>query len=227
MLLDLPALVQQCAPQVGPVTMHAIIRTESGGNPWIIGDNTTAGSIRPATKAEAVDVAKDLIGKGHNLDIGLGQVNSRNLAGLGLSVDQVFDPCTNLAASAAILTDNYRRAVKTHGKGQQALLAALSAYNTGSLVRGFGNGYVQKVVNNSGVQMSFNIPSLAAGTVYTGKHGSVRVGAGGSLSPYSAPLQANYGQPAAGGQPRTAVRLDPRHAPLEAPGFGTLATANE
>lgn len=222
MLADLPVMIQQCAPGVGQTTMHAIIRTESGGHPWAIGDNTARLERQPATKEEAVATAKTLIAKGHSVDLGLGQINSKNLAGLGLTIDQVFEPCTNLAASATILTGAYQRAVKQHGQGQQALLAALSAYNTGSLVNGFGNGYVQKVVANSGVQVTFKIPSLATGTVFKGKHGTVRIEAGGVVSPYAAPLDAWAKAAPTGNQ----AAVTPRSSPLEAPGFGTVAFQN-
>jgi type IV secretion system protein VirB1 len=76
--------------------------------------------------------------------LGLAQINSENLSALGLTVEQVLDPCTNLRAGAAILSEGYARAMKVHGPGQQALQAALSAYNTGTLTRGFSNGYVAK-----------------------------------------------------------------------------------
>ena len=183
MAMDLPTLVQTCAPNVGPTTMHAIIRTESGGNPWALGDNTAALPRKPATKAEAVAMAKALIALGHSVDMGLGQVNSKNLPALGLTVDQVFEPCTNLRASAAILESGYRRAVTVHGPGQPALLAALSTYNTGNLTAGFANGYVQRVAANAGVHVELSVPSLAAGSVMRGKRASVTIKADGSLAP--------------------------------------------
>lgn len=226
MLADLPLMIQKCAPGVGQATMHAIIRTESGGHPWAIGDNTARMARQPATKEEAVATAKTLIAKGHSLDLGLGQINSKNLTGLGLTVEQVFEPCTNLAASATILTGAYQRAVKQHGQGQQALLAALSAYNTGSLVNGFHNGYVRKVVDNSGVQVSFKIPSLATGTVFKGRHGAVRVDAGGVVSPYAAPLDAWAKATPARAPVSKQAAVTPRKSPLEAPGFSTVAFQN-
>jgi len=221
MLPDLSALVQQCAPAVGQTTMQAIIRTESAGNPWALGDNTVRLQRQPTTKEEAVAAAKDLISQGHSVDMGLGQVNSKNLAALGLTVEQVYEPCTNIKASATILTAAYQRAVKQHGAGQDALLAALSAYNTGSLTLGFGNGYVQKVVANAGQAVAFNIPSLAAGTVFKGRYSSVRIDAGGRVSPYNAPLESTYSRTttAATAQQHT----NPRTSPLEAPGFALAA----
>jgi len=147
--MDFVALSQQCAPGVAPQTMAALIKTESRFKPLAIGINGGARLLRqPASKVEAVATATWLISRGYNIDLGLGQINSTNLARYGLSVDDAFDPCTNLAASAAILTASYKLARSKGHAEQPALYAALSAYNTGSLYRGFGNGYVQRVVNN-------------------------------------------------------------------------------
>ena len=150
-MLDFLALAQECAPWVAPQTMAAIVKTESGFNPLSIGVNGGARLVRqPADKAEAVSTAKWLIEKGYNIDLGLGQVNSSNLSKVGLSVDDAFEPCKNVAAAATILHGNYQAAKgKVQGK-QAALHAALSAYNTGSFSKGFSNGYVQKVINNAG-----------------------------------------------------------------------------
>ena len=69
---------------------------------------------------------------------------------LGLTWETVFDPCTNVAALARVLTTNYN-AVKAGRDPQSALRVALSMYNTGSQTRGFRNGYVAKVVGNAGI----------------------------------------------------------------------------
>jgi type IV secretion system protein VirB1 len=189
-MIDFPALVQQCAPSIGPTTMMAIIRTESGGYPWALNDNTIRLSRQPASKEEAVTLAKELIKQGHSVDIGLGQVNSQHLGALGITVDQIIEPCANLRAAAGILSDAYSRASRVHGQGQKALLSALSAYNTGSLERGFGNGYVQKVVNSAGLTIAAAVPSLRTGAVYTGRKGTAKVQPNGqiTITPYNAPL---------------------------------------
>lgn len=147
-LFSSAALIAQCAPQVSHDTMAAIVQTESQGNPWAIGVNRAAAVAQPTSKAEAIRVARRLIAQGRNIDMGLAQINSANLSWLDLTVEQVFDPCTNLRAAAFILTDNYRRAVSTGI--QRPLHAALSAYNTGSFTRGLTNGYVGKVMRNGG-----------------------------------------------------------------------------
>lgn len=137
-------LILACAPDVAPQTVQDIIRVESRGNPLAINING-ASLARPAIDvADAVRVATSAMAAGYTVDLGLMQVNSANLPRLGYTVAQLFDPCLNLRAGAAILTANYGRAVERHGPGQEALKAALSTYNTGSVERGFRNGYVAR-----------------------------------------------------------------------------------
>ena len=134
--------------------MAAVVSVESRGNPYAIGVNRGRQVRQPTNAAEAVAVAKRLLARGANIDLGLGQINSSNLKWLGLSIEAAFDPCSNLAAAARVLTGNYRRAV---GLGIQSPLgAALSAYNTGSMQRGYRNGYVAKVYRASGTRLLTN-----------------------------------------------------------------------
>lgn len=243
MLADLPALVQQCAPNVGPVTMQAIIKTESAGHVYALADAGPANlpwsqrknmvrSFYPATADEAEATVNDLVAKGHIVAIGLTQVNVKNLPALGYTVRQVLEPCTNIAAGAKVLTNFYNSALKRLGTGdkQEALLAAISAYWSGDFQRGFTGGYVQQVVNNAGLQVSLKIPNLTAGAVVRGYQGTFRVQANGTVTPYNAPLdawqvQAKADAPAAAAAP-AARPVNPRYAPLEAPGF-VKVTATE
>ncbi len=143
-------LAAQCAPDVAPATIAAIVQTESRGFEWAIGVNGLSRQPPPASSAaEAVRTARYYVGKGYSVDLGLGQINSRNMKALGLTWDNVFDPCTNIAAAGAVLSGNYR-SVRAGLHPQRALRIALSMYNTGSRSRGFTNGYVGKVVGNAG-----------------------------------------------------------------------------
>lgn len=151
MSITLSALLAQCAPEVAPSTLAAIVSVESGGNAFAIGVNKGAQVRQPTSAAEAVVVAEGLLARGANIDLGLGQINSSNLRWLGLSLEAAFDPCQNLAAAARVLTNNYRRAVSL---GHSSPLgAALSAYNTGSMQRGYRNGYVAKIYRASGARL--------------------------------------------------------------------------
>jgi type IV secretion system protein VirB1 len=149
--MEFIALAQQCAPTVAPQTLAAIVKQESGFRPLTIGINGGARLERqPANVGEAVATAKWLIEKGYNIDLGLGQINVKNVVKMGLSIEDTFDPCKNLAASAQILTENFQGAKRSTQNDQVALRAALSMYNTGSYTRGFENGYVQNVLAKAG-----------------------------------------------------------------------------
>lgn len=140
------ALAMQCAPAIAPSTMLSIISVESRFDPLAIGVNGSPRlSVTASSPGEAVTKASALIAAGRSIDLGLAQINSGNLAWLGLSVEDAFDPCKNLTAAARVLQDGYRRSdIATVGE-QAALLTALSYYNTGHPRRGFANGYVQRV----------------------------------------------------------------------------------
>lgn len=120
-------LAATCAPQVAPTTLAAIAKTESGLDPFAIGDNTAHRSYHPPAKAEAMALAARLAAEGHDLDLGLMQINRRNFGWLGLAARDAFEPCRSLAAGAAVLT-------------------AFSRYNTGSPRAGLENGYVARVL---------------------------------------------------------------------------------
>lgn len=137
-------LAHQCAPYVAPQTTIQVIRVESGGRVLALHvNNLKTPQPAPASNVqEAVRIATSYIEKGYSVDLGLMQINSRNLASVGISLEQAFDACSNIRAGSTILTADYLRAAKTMGKGLPALMAALSAYNTGDFDRGFANGYV-------------------------------------------------------------------------------------
>lgn len=138
------ALATQCAPSVAPSTLAAVAQVESRFEPLAIGVNgDRPQSIRPATVAEAVATATRLLAQGRNIDLGLGQINSSNLTWLGLSVEDAFDPCANLAAAARVLQAGFEP--DAADGAQAALRRAFSRYNTGTGHRGFANGYVAKV----------------------------------------------------------------------------------
>jgi len=144
-------LLMMCAPAVDPVTMAAVVKQESGGQPWVLNNNTTRQSATFESKAAAVAAAVVAVGRAESVDMGLVQINSRNLPALGLSVDQAFDPCTNLAAGASILAAGYK---KTGSLGR-----ALSIYNTGRSDSKVGLAYAQKVFQQAGVK----VPAIPGG----------------------------------------------------------------
>lgn len=152
-------LALQCAPNVAPQTVSAIIQTESRGQPLALNVNGAKQPARPKNTADAIATAQRYVAAGYSVDLGLGQINSRNMRRLGLTWDTVFDPCTNIAALGRVLLENFR-SVADGRHPQTALRLALSMYNTGSPSRGFRNGYVAKVVGNAGATDSAAIPGL-------------------------------------------------------------------
>lgn len=141
------ALAIQCAPAVAPITIEHIIAVESGGNPLSIHVNgIRIQPPRATTAAEATATATRFIEAGYSVDLGLLQVNSRNLSAFGTTVAEQFDTtsCANIRTGAAILSAAYSRSVRLAPPGQPALQVALSIYNTGDALRGFTNGYVAR-----------------------------------------------------------------------------------
>jgi type IV secretion system protein VirB1 len=144
-------IAAQCAHGVAPSTIAAVVHTESKGYQFALNVNGVARQpVRPVSAAAAAQVARAYIARGYSVDLGLGQINSRNMAGLSLSWENVFDPCINIGAAGKVLAGNYRR-VSSGRLPQEALRIALSMYNTGSQTRGFRNGYVGRVLNNAGI----------------------------------------------------------------------------
>lgn len=140
-------LIQACATSTPVPVVQAIVKTESGFNPNAIGVNYGGKQIKqPKSYSEAVIKAKQLIKAGHNIDLGLAQINSSNLKWLGLSIEQVLQPCTNLKAMQFILYDCYKRSGES-GLGTK-MQRAFSCYNTGNHHKGFNNNYVNKVSRN-------------------------------------------------------------------------------
>lgn len=147
MVLELAAvlaLAQRCAPSVAPETMLSIVQVESHYNPLAINVNGAADPTPARTTEEAIRTAETLIRQGRSVDLGLAQINSKNLGWLGMTVADAFDPCRNLTGAAKVLEAGFVSAARLAPQ-QQALRMAFSAYNTGDHRRGFANGYVAKV----------------------------------------------------------------------------------
>ena len=129
--MTLAAVARLCAPQVAPRTTLAVMQVESSGRPWTINDNDAKRAYFLSSKAEAVRVAADLLSRGHNIDMGLMQVNSSHLPELRLRLADVFDPCINVSVGSRILHDAYRSASARYGSGEVALVHAFEIYNSG------------------------------------------------------------------------------------------------
>lgn len=150
--------ISKCSKNVHPVTISAIIEAESAFNPYAIGINSGKRlSKQPSSFEDAVILAENLINQGHNIDMGLGQINSNNLKWLNLSIEDVFNPCKNISAMDYVITHNYKMSYDENSDYKLNLKKAVSMYNTGSPSKGFSNGYVARV-DQKAIDQLKNIP---------------------------------------------------------------------
>lgn len=126
--------------------IRSIAKQESNGAPTAFYINKwELDQFRNLSLEEAVLVSEKMIEEGYTVDVGLMGINSRNLERFGISVSEGFDPCTNVNLGEQILFENINYAKSKGHDGHEAIKVALSMYNTGSMHRGFENGYVDKV----------------------------------------------------------------------------------
>jgi type IV secretion system protein VirB1 len=135
-------LAQQCAPEIATEAVVPLVMTESSG------DSSRSTSTRgrafvpaPSLKAQRSSVAMSLLA---TPSMSAWPRSIRPISRLGVSVEEVFDPCTNLRLASAVLQEGYGLATR-HYTGLDAISATYSLYNTGTLTRGFRNGYVGRV----------------------------------------------------------------------------------
>lgn len=128
----------------------AIRMVESKNHPWTIFDNTTRQSYRLNTRTEAETKAGELIKYGHNVDLGLMQLNCRyqcNRPGVGLA--NIFDPVINVNTAKVIFLEFWEQARRISTDFNARIIAAVGAYNNGRV--GTPNtSYVQKVWQQMG-----------------------------------------------------------------------------
>lgn len=144
--MDFDALARSCAPNVAPATLRAMAAVESSHNPHAIGVVNGRLARQPRNLSEAISTAIALQQQGIRFSAGLVQIYVKNWPAYQLDHESVFDPCANIRAAAAILTDCYRRANRKLDAPQVALRDALSCYYSNNFVTGYQHGYVQKVV---------------------------------------------------------------------------------
>lgn len=146
-MLDFLLLASMCAPAVHPETLSRLVHVESGFSPFAIGVVGGRLQRQPVNKQEALSTARMLEASGINYSVGLAQINRRNFARLGLSLDSAFDACTNLTAAQHILGECFSAARLQGGPEQHALHKAFSCYYSGNFHTGFRHGYVSKILS--------------------------------------------------------------------------------
>ena len=146
------AIAMQCANNIHPKTISALVKTESSFNPWAIGVVGGALKKQPNSKEEALRDISLLVSEGKNFSVGLTQVNRTHFD--VKNPESMLDPCNNLKEGAVILSSCYARAIKNGFKGQDALLKSFSCYYSNNFSRGFkpesdGKSYVERIADNA------------------------------------------------------------------------------
>jgi type IV secretion system protein VirB1 len=106
--LALAALIGECAPGQAAAPLVAIVREASGFEPLVLStmQNGRPLSVQAFSKDEAVALAMEMRVAGQRARLGLAGLDSRAVERLGLSVGDVFEPCTNLRVAARLLKED-------------------------------------------------------------------------------------------------------------------------
>lgn len=122
--------------------MQHVVNVESARNPFAIGVVGARLVRQPANLPEAIATVHMLEDQGYNFSLGIAQVNRYNLAKYGLtSYERAFDICASIRAGARILSECHTLAGGDWGK-------SFSCYYSGNFLKGFEDGYVQKVFDS-------------------------------------------------------------------------------
>lgn len=153
-MIDFTDLANQCANQLPIEVIYAIVKTESGFNPFAIGIVGGRLSRQPRNMTEAQATARALDHAGLNYSVGLAQINRANFSWQNLTIETAFEPCKNLAAAQRIFKNCYDRASQRFSSKKQTLDAAYSCYFSGNFVTGFqtnsrGESYVSVIAQNT------------------------------------------------------------------------------
>ena len=114
---------------------------------------------QPSTLSDALALVRELESQGSNYSLGLGQINVKNFNRLGVTAEDMFEPCKNLQAAQHILKECFVKAQKEDKTEGKQLGDALSCYYSGNEQTGY-KGYVQQVVSNADEYASVKIPSI-------------------------------------------------------------------
>lgn len=135
--MDFTELSQQCVLSVEPQRMLAIVKVESGANPYAIGVVNGKLERQPRNLAEALATADALARDGWNFSLGMAQVNRYNLPKYNLDYAAAFDPCSSLRTGASILKNCFDRARPQARDTRIAWEMAYSCYYSGNFRTGF------------------------------------------------------------------------------------------
>jgi type IV secretion system protein VirB1 len=156
-------LAVRCAPTAARDTLQAVALTESALHPFALSLNYPATvaaynglnnqevylSRQPETLDEAIHWTRWFHSHGYTVSIGLMQINSENATRYGVTVRQLFDPCTNVAIGARILGEIYSTTQHSAKPDVSSLMSTFSAYNSGSFTTGSKNEYAATVMRKA------------------------------------------------------------------------------
>ena len=156
-------LAAKCAPSAAGDTLQAVALTESALYPFALSLNYPATvaayngldnqevylSRQPETLDEAIHWTRWFHSHGYTVSIGLMQINSENAPRYGVTVRQLFDPCTNVAIGARMLGEIYSTTQHSGKPDVNSLISTFSAYNSGSFTTGSKNGYAATVMRKA------------------------------------------------------------------------------
>lgn len=163
-MIDLTQLIDQCVNPKHKTVMQAIVKVESGGKPLAIGLNKGFKlQYQAKDTAQAKSWVDYLEKNNYNFDVGIGQVNIKNIHNYGYKASDLLDPCLNLKIASEIFDKSHQSALATDNSAN-ALKKAISAYNTGNFRSGFKNGYVAKVTAKMDIKLAVNnnIPPIVS-----------------------------------------------------------------
>ena len=104
------------------------------------------GAVRqPSSLPEAIATAKELAAAGRKFSVGLAQIHVSNVALYGMTWEQAFDACQNLAVGQKILWNFYHRASASGYSGVAAIWAALRGYNSGGVDSAISDDYANRI----------------------------------------------------------------------------------
>ena len=138
-------VADQCAPMVEPLPLAAIVRLESDFDPLAIRVHSDAVLGRqPDTKEGAISAAQRLLAQGAEFSVGLGGLSVSVGRAHGLSLEEMFDACSNLAVTGTLLADYLRVSAKG---GSDTLGPAFARYfGQGDEEVGYLAGYDQRAL---------------------------------------------------------------------------------
>ncbi|EKH8549319.1 lytic transglycosylase domain-containing protein [Salmonella enterica] len=164
--LVLSGLFLQCAPDIAPQTLNAVVSVESARNPYVVANVTDNTSHYFAEKEKATAFLNKLESDNKNYSAGIMQINSANFKTLGLNNNSVLDPCINIRAGAVILKRCWNKAISVNPDEQKALRDAMSCYYSGNFTRGYkkeatdGKSYIQRIEEKTTVSSHYTVPAI-------------------------------------------------------------------